>query len=55
MPHDCIDPIVIAAHIITALQTVVSRRANPNMPTVLTFGYIESEGARPMLFPMKSG
>lgn len=51
LPNDCIDPIVIAAHIITALQTVVSRRANPNMPTVLTFGYIESEGGATNVIP----
>jgi amidohydrolase len=29
LPHLAIDPVVIAAHIITALQTVASRNANP--------------------------
>ncbi|MCB5175026.1 MULTISPECIES: M20 aminoacylase family protein [Microvirga] len=28
-PHDCIDPVVIAAHVITALQTVASRNVDP--------------------------
>ena len=28
-PHDCIDPVVVSAHVITALQTVASRRADP--------------------------
>ncbi|MBJ6125239.1 M20 aminoacylase family protein [Microvirga splendida] len=28
-PHDCIDPVVIAAHVITALQTIASRSADP--------------------------
>ncbi|WP_262031403.1 M20 aminoacylase family protein [Microvirga sp. Mcv34] len=28
-PHDCIDPVVISAHIITALQTIASRSADP--------------------------
>ncbi len=28
-PHDCIDPVVVSAHVITALQTVASRNADP--------------------------
>jgi hippurate hydrolase len=28
-PHDCIDPVVVSAHVITALQTVASRSADP--------------------------
>lgn len=40
MPHQTIDPVVIAAQIITALQQVVSRKNNPLMPTVLSFGKI---------------
>ncbi|MBQ0821951.1 M20 family metallopeptidase [Microvirga terrae] len=28
-PHDCIDPVVISAHVITALQTIASRSADP--------------------------
>ncbi len=51
LPNDCIDPVVISAHIITALQMVVSRNANPNMPTVLTFGHIESEGGSTNVIP----
>ncbi|KAA3629914.1 MAG: amidohydrolase [Bacteroidetes bacterium] len=51
LPNDCIDPVVITAHIITALQMVVSRNANPNMPTVLTFGHIESEGGSTNVIP----
>jgi amidohydrolase len=39
-PHECIDPIVTAANIITALQTVVSRRVNPTESVVLTFAMI---------------
>jgi amidohydrolase len=45
MPEHNIDPIVIASHIIIALQQVVSRRASPKMPTVLSFGKIVGEGA----------
>ena len=44
-PDLCIDPIVIASHIIIALQQVISRNANPRQPTVLTFGKISGEGA----------
>jgi amidohydrolase len=51
LPNSCIDPIVISAHIITALQTIVSRNANPNMPTVLTFGHINSEGGATNVIP----
>ena len=29
MPHKTIDPIVVASHIVTALQSIVSRRADP--------------------------
>ncbi|MDE2260549.1 MAG: amidohydrolase [Betaproteobacteria bacterium] len=39
-PHDTIDPIVIAARIIMALQTVVSRENNPMDPVVITVGSI---------------
>jgi hippurate hydrolase len=28
-PHDCIDPVIVSAHVITALQTVASRSADP--------------------------
>ncbi|MEE1656085.1 M20 aminoacylase family protein [Microvirga sp. CF3062] len=28
-PHDCIDPVVISAQVITALQTIASRNADP--------------------------
>lgn len=40
LPQQTIDPIAITAVIITALQQVVSRKSNPLLPTVLTFGKI---------------
>jgi amidohydrolase len=43
-PHLNIDPILIAAHILVALQQIVSRNANPIIPTVLSFGKISGEG-----------
>lgn len=44
-PHQNIDPIAIAAQIITALQQVVSRAADPRIPTVLSWGKIIGNGA----------
>ena len=44
-PHKNIDPVVIAAHIIVALQQIVSRIAQPGDPTVLSFGKVKAEGA----------
>jgi amidohydrolase len=44
-PHHNVDPVVIAAHIILALQQVVSRMANPGDPTVLSFGKVVANGA----------
>jgi amidohydrolase len=44
-PELAIDPVVIASHIIIALQQVISRNASPKQPTVLTFGRITGEGA----------
>jgi amidohydrolase len=44
-PELAIDPIVIASHIIIALQQIISRNASPKQPTVLTFGKIIGEGA----------
>lgn len=44
-PHQNIDPVVIASHIIIALQQIVSRFADPKLPTVLSFGKITANGA----------
>jgi amidohydrolase len=44
-PELTIDPVVIASHIIIALQQVISRNASPKHPTVLTFGKITANGA----------
>ena len=44
-PHTTIDPVVMTAHIITALQTVVSRYMDPRKPAVLTWGNVIAKGA----------
>ncbi len=51
MPHNCIDPVLISAHILTSLQQLVSRRANPVVPSVLTFGKINSLGGATNVIP----
>ena len=35
-PHLCVDPILIASHLIIGLQQIVSRNNNPHNPTVLS-------------------
>ena len=45
LPQLNIDPIIITAHILTALQQVVSRMSNPSSPTVLSFGKITGNGS----------
>ena len=45
MPHQNIDPVLISSHIIVALQQVVSRMADPMLPTVLSFGKVIANGA----------
>ncbi len=45
MPETLIDPVLIASHMIVALQQVVSRAASPKIPSVLSFGRIEALGA----------
>lgn len=44
MPHQCVDPILIGANIVTSLQQIVSRKCDPKNPCVLTFGYFEGLG-----------
>ncbi|MEO6733216.1 MAG: M20 family metallopeptidase [Ferruginibacter sp.] len=44
-PHQNIDPVLITSHIIVALQQIVSRMADPQLPTVLSFGKIIANGA----------
>lgn len=39
-PNVAIDPVVIGAHIVTALQTLVSRESDPTDPAVVTVGSI---------------
>ncbi len=47
-----IDPIVAASHIVIALQTLVSRNANPTLPTTFSVGTFLAEG-RTNIIPSK--
>ncbi len=40
MPHLSVDPIIIASHIVTSLQTILSREISPTQTAVLGFGTI---------------
>ena len=44
MPENLIDPVLIAGHLIVALQQVVSRHSNPKTPSVLSIGKVEAAG-----------
>lgn len=44
-PQQNVDPVIITAHILTALQQVVSRFADPKSPSVLSFGKVIANGA----------
>lgn len=41
-PAECVDPVVVSAHIITALQTLISRECNATDAAVLTIGSLQS-------------
>lgn len=44
-PQQNIDPVIITAHMLTALQQVISRFADPKNPSVLSFGKVIANGA----------
>ncbi len=45
MPHTSIDPVVAAAHVVLALQGIVSRETSPFSPAVVTVGRVEGGSA----------
>ncbi len=45
-PHMGVDPIVIAAQIVLALQTIVSRNLDPSLPAVISCTEIVTDGLR---------
>ena len=53
LPHELVDPVLISSHLIVALQQVVSRKSNPFIPSVLSFGKINSDGGATNIIPDK--
>jgi amidohydrolase len=53
MPHDALDPVPIACEIVTALQTMVTRRISVFDPAVITIARIES-GTTDNIIPEKA-
>lgn len=49
-PHDCLDPVATAAQVIMALQTIVSRKADPVHPAVVTIGQVQA-GSKHNIIP----
>lgn len=45
IPQQTIDPILVAAHIVTALQSIVSRSVDPLQPAVITVGSLQAGSA----------
>jgi amidohydrolase len=44
MPDQLIDPVLIASHVIVALQQIISRNRKPANPSVLSFGRFIADG-----------
>ncbi|TVR10206.1 MAG: amidohydrolase [Salinarimonadaceae bacterium] len=42
MPHRCLDPVLVAAHVITALQGIVSREVDPLEAAVITVASVKA-------------
>ena len=44
-PQRAVDPVMITAQLLVALQQIVSRHADPRIPSVLSFGKVEAAGS----------
>jgi amidohydrolase len=49
-PHQTVDPVLIAANVVTTLHTIVSREVDPVLPCVITIGTIQA-GTVPNVIP----
>ena len=50
MPQSTVDPVVLAARIVLAWQTIISREDDPQSPAVITVGSIHG-GTKPNIIP----
>ena len=48
-PEHLVDVVLVQAHILTALQAVVSRHRPPGVPSILSFGKVVADGATNIL------
>ena len=51
MPEQLIDPVLIASHVLVALQQIISRSSAPETPTVLSIGRMVADGATNVIPP----
>jgi amidohydrolase len=51
VPHNTVDPVLISSEIVMALQSVVSRKGDPAIPSVLSIGKINSVGGATNIIP----
>lgn len=42
MPYKCVDPILIASHLVVAIQSIISRNTDPFEPAVVTIGILNA-------------
>ncbi len=52
-PHEAVDSVVVASHLVISLQSLVSRELNPAYPSVITIGSI-SGGSAPNIIAEKA-
>ena len=45
LPNKLVDPVLMAAQLITNIQQIISRNNPPTDPSVLSFGYVKADGA----------
>ena len=50
-PHDCVDTVVVAAHIITAVQTIASRNVDPLGQVVVSICVVETDSTAYNVIP----
>ena len=50
-PHDCIDPVVVASHMILALQTIASRTVDPLKQVVVSVCVVETDSPAHNVIP----
>ncbi|MDA9773980.1 M20 family metallopeptidase [Saprospiraceae bacterium] len=51
LPQNNVDPILVAANILVQLQQIISRKSNPTIPNVLSFGKINTQGGATNIIP----